>query len=172
VKGQIVAHGSVNSLRGLIKRSEITCVSVVPAEIIALWPGVDKAWRDEGRLRVLTSDVEPVLRRLLAQDASLCDLEIKRAAWPRPSSRLRGGCLMTDLAQAASSASIPMPPSRVARVYMLEAKYEALARLRTPAGNITTLFIRFSSIRCLVSSSINRVTVLKRAGNIPYLQRL
>ena len=35
VKGQIVAQGSVSALRGVIRRSEITCVSAVSAEIIA-----------------------------------------------------------------------------------------------------------------------------------------
>src|SRR5436853_4540465 len=48
---------------------------------------------------------------------------------------------MTDLAQIALPASIAMPPPRVVRVYLLEAKYEALGRLRTPAGLITTLLI-------------------------------
>jgi ABC-2 type transport system permease protein len=48
---------------------------------------------------------------------------------------------MTDIAHTTVPAPIPMPALRVARVYMLEAKYEALGRLRTPTGNITTLLI-------------------------------
>jgi ABC-type multidrug transport system ATPase subunit len=78
-KGRIVASGSVSEVRSIVSRRKIRCDSVLDIDELARWPGVITATRDEGRLTVVTADAEAVLRRLLACDARLANLEVQQA---------------------------------------------------------------------------------------------
>jgi ABC-type multidrug transport system ATPase subunit len=78
-RGRIVASGSVNEVRSIVSRRRIRCDSVLDVTQLSRWPGVIKATRDEGRLTVVTADAEAVLRRLLACDERLANLEVQQA---------------------------------------------------------------------------------------------
>jgi ABC-2 type transport system ATP-binding protein len=66
-----------------VSQRRIRCICALDAAAIAAWPGVRSAIRgDDGRatrIEVVTDAVEPVVRRMLAEDAGLSDLEIQRA---------------------------------------------------------------------------------------------
>ena len=53
--------------------------SALPAERIQGWPGVQRVQRDGARLEIVADAAESVVRRLLAEDAALSDLEVQRA---------------------------------------------------------------------------------------------
>jgi ABC-type multidrug transport system ATPase subunit len=78
-KGRIVASGSVSEVRSIVSRRKIRCDSALDIDELAHWPGVIAATREEGRLTVVTADAEGVLRRLLASDARLANLEVQQA---------------------------------------------------------------------------------------------
>jgi ABC-type multidrug transport system ATPase subunit/peptidoglycan/LPS O-acetylase OafA/YrhL len=79
VKGRLVAMGTVDEIRGVVGRKRVSCLSALPPEQVASWDGVDSASRTGNRLHVVTRDADHVVRRLLAADAMLCDLEVQRA---------------------------------------------------------------------------------------------
>jgi ABC-2 type transport system ATP-binding protein len=78
-KGQLIASGTVNEIRALVVRKHITCTTSVAAEQIAAWPDVESVTRDQQRLQISTSNSEAVVRRLLAADSNLQELEVRRA---------------------------------------------------------------------------------------------
>jgi ABC-2 type transport system ATP-binding protein len=78
-KGRIVAEGSIAQIRGRVSQRRIRCVSTADTTMIAQWPDVRSAKRDGERLEILSEAAEGVVRRLLAQDADLRELEIQRA---------------------------------------------------------------------------------------------
>ncbi|MBP6750261.1 MAG: ABC transporter ATP-binding protein [Xanthomonadaceae bacterium] len=82
-RGRVVASGRLNDVRALVSQRRITCLSALDAARIAAWPGVRSASRgvdgNPARLEVLVDDTETVVRRLLAEDAALSDLDIRRA---------------------------------------------------------------------------------------------
>lgn len=78
-RGRVAAEGSVADLRAHVAQRRIRCVSALePARILA-WPGVRSASRDGDRLEVVVDAAELVVRRLLADDPALSDLEVLRA---------------------------------------------------------------------------------------------
>lgn len=77
--GRILAEGSVAQVCARIGQRRIRCTSAIAAERLATWPDVTAARRDGVRLELLTDATEAVLRRLLAEDPALCDLEVERA---------------------------------------------------------------------------------------------
>ena len=79
VKGRLVAMGTVDEIRGVVARKRVSCLSALPPEQVASWDGVDSASRAGNRLLVVTRDADHLVRRLLAADALLCDLEVERA---------------------------------------------------------------------------------------------
>jgi ABC-type multidrug transport system ATPase subunit len=79
VKGRLVAMGTVDEIRGVVGRKRISCLSVLPPEQVAAWDGVDSATLAGNRLLIVARDADHVVRRLLAADAMVCDLEIERA---------------------------------------------------------------------------------------------
>jgi ABC-2 type transport system ATP-binding protein len=79
-RGRCVGSGSVDEIRGLVVRKFIDCVTSLSAEEIEGWPEVEAVETASGRMRLTTHDAEAVARRLLASDASLRDLEIRRAS--------------------------------------------------------------------------------------------
>jgi ABC-2 type transport system ATP-binding protein len=77
--GRLIASGSVNEIRGLVVRKQVICSTSLGAEEVASWPGVESATRDNDRLHISTSRAEAVVRRLLAADEDLQELEVRRA---------------------------------------------------------------------------------------------
>jgi ABC-2 type transport system ATP-binding protein len=78
-KGRLIASGSVNEIRALVVRKQIICSTTVAADQIAAWPDVESVTRDQQRLQISTSNSEAVVRRLLAADSNLQELEVRRA---------------------------------------------------------------------------------------------
>jgi ABC-type multidrug transport system ATPase subunit len=68
-KGRVIASGSVDDMRALVARRQISCA----------WPGVVDAQRTQERLQITATDAEGVVRRLLAADAALGRLEVRQA---------------------------------------------------------------------------------------------
>jgi ABC-2 type transport system ATP-binding protein len=75
----VVAQGSVQSIRAHVVQRRVRCSSTLDADVIARWPGVRSAMRHEGRIEIVADAAETVVRRLLAEDAALEDLEVERA---------------------------------------------------------------------------------------------
>ncbi len=78
-KGRLIATGTVSEIRGLVVRKRITCRSTLPIEQLSTWPDVQTVTRDQHGLHITASNTENVVRRLLADDPDLQDLEVQRA---------------------------------------------------------------------------------------------
>jgi ABC-type multidrug transport system ATPase subunit len=78
-KGRLIAEGSVAEMRSLVSRKRITCACALEVDAIKQWPGVVDVVRDDGNVHVTAFDAEGVVRRLLAADATLANLEVKQA---------------------------------------------------------------------------------------------
>ena len=78
-KGRVIASGSVNDMRALVARRQISCDSQLSLAEVRGWPGVVDAQRTQERLQITATDAEGVVRRLLAADASLGRLEVRQA---------------------------------------------------------------------------------------------
>ncbi|MCD9095623.1 ABC transporter ATP-binding protein [Luteimonas fraxinea] len=77
--GRVRADGSVGAVRAQVAQRRIRCKSVVPADVVATWPGVRSADVIDGQLVVMAEQAESVLRCLLDADPRLGDLEVQRA---------------------------------------------------------------------------------------------
>ena len=78
-KGRVIASGSVNEMRALVVRKHVSCSTRVPVEQLRTWAEVETATRDHKGVQITASNAEPVVRRLLAADEDLQDLEVRRA---------------------------------------------------------------------------------------------
>ncbi|MGA8075661.1 MAG: ABC transporter ATP-binding protein [Candidatus Acidiferrales bacterium] len=78
-RGRVIASGTLSEIRGLVSRKKITCTTALSPEQLALWPGVETAIRDRDRVQITASDAEDVVRRLLAADSTLHQLEVRSA---------------------------------------------------------------------------------------------
>ena len=78
-KGRVVASGTVNDLRALVVRKHINCSTTLAVEEVAAWPGVESATTDKQRLLITVNNAESVLRRLLAADQDLREVEVRSA---------------------------------------------------------------------------------------------
>lgn len=77
--GRVIAEGSVAEVRARVAQRRIRCLTALPAEVVAGWPQVRSARHDGERLEIVADLAEPVVRRLLAEDAALTELEVARA---------------------------------------------------------------------------------------------
>ena len=78
--GRLLAQGTVEEMRARVSQRRIGCVSALAPAQVAGWAGVQEARAGEdGRLQVIAAQAEPVVRRLLAEDPSLSELEVRRA---------------------------------------------------------------------------------------------
>ncbi len=81
--GRVVAAGRMHDIRAQVSQRRIRCLSALDAAGVARWPGVLSAVRgadgNPARIEVLTETAEPVVRRMLAEDAALSELEVQRA---------------------------------------------------------------------------------------------
>jgi len=78
-KGRVIASGSVDEMRALVARRQVSCETSLSADEVRTWPGVVEVTKESSRLRITTTDTEAVVRRLLASDANLARLEVKQA---------------------------------------------------------------------------------------------
>ncbi len=82
-RGRVAAAGAMQDVRAHVSQRRIRCLSALDAVQIATWPGVRSAVRGQdgnpARIEVVTDAVEPVLRRMLVEDAALSDLDVQRA---------------------------------------------------------------------------------------------
>ncbi len=79
VKGRVIALGTVDEVRGLVGRRNVSCRTTTAVEDVRAWPFVEGATVEDGRVQILTRDAEAVVRRLLSGDANLRELEVSRA---------------------------------------------------------------------------------------------
>ncbi len=77
--GQVIASGTVDEIRSVVSCTRITCSTRLTADEILAWPDVVDATRDTRRLQITTTNAEAVVRRLLAADGDLRDLEVRQA---------------------------------------------------------------------------------------------
>jgi ABC-type multidrug transport system ATPase subunit/peptidoglycan/LPS O-acetylase OafA/YrhL len=78
-KGKVIASGSVAEVRSTVSRTHISCTGALTAESVRLWPGVLEATQDANKLMITAIDAESVVRRLLAADQSVRQLEVRQA---------------------------------------------------------------------------------------------
>jgi ABC-2 type transport system ATP-binding protein len=82
-RGRVAAAGAMQEVRAHVSQRRIRCLSALDAVHVAQWPGVRSAVRghdgNPARIEVIADAVEPVLRRMLTEDAALSDLDIQRA---------------------------------------------------------------------------------------------
>jgi ABC-2 type transport system ATP-binding protein len=78
-RGREIAQGTVKEIRSLVAKKRIACATVTELAVIEAWPEVAAAVRDGEHLAITTADAEAVVRRLLAADPKLSDLEVRRA---------------------------------------------------------------------------------------------
>jgi ABC-type multidrug transport system ATPase subunit len=77
--GRLVASGTVAEVKSVVSRKHIICSSALNPQEVALWPGVLTATRDARHLKITAADAEAVVRRLLAADEGVGDLEVRQA---------------------------------------------------------------------------------------------
>jgi ABC-type multidrug transport system ATPase subunit len=78
-KGRVVATGSVSEMRGLVRRTHVSCVTRLPLESIRAIPEVENVRIEDSRLQFTVRSAEDAVRQLLAADAELTELEVRRA---------------------------------------------------------------------------------------------
>lgn len=78
-QGHVIATGTVAEIRAHVSQRRLRCVSSLDAGYIAGWPGVRDVSSEAGRLEITVDLAEPILRRLLAEDSAIHDLEVQRA---------------------------------------------------------------------------------------------
>ena len=101
-KGRVVTEGTVDALRAHVAIRRIRCITSIPAETVAAWPEVDSASLQQDRLVVATTQAEAVVRRLLAIDAELAELEVQRAGLAEAFTEITRESEAADAAQEAA----------------------------------------------------------------------
>jgi ABC-type multidrug transport system ATPase subunit len=78
-KGRVIASGSVDDMRALVARRQISCESSLTADEVRAGPAWSMCSHEGSKLRITATDAEGVVRRLLASDAKLARLEVRQA---------------------------------------------------------------------------------------------
>ena len=78
-RGQLIATGTVDEMRALVVRKRITCRTSLSPGQVSGWPDVQSVATDQRGMHITASNTENVVRRLLAADDDLQDLEVQRA---------------------------------------------------------------------------------------------
>jgi ABC-2 type transport system ATP-binding protein len=79
VRGRIVSEGTVEEIRASGVRRHIRCISTLIAAEVRTWPGVTAVNRAATWLEIETLTAEPIVRRLLAADPGVSELEVRRS---------------------------------------------------------------------------------------------
>src|SRR5262249_26656251 len=61
-KGRVIASGSVEDMRAMVARRQISCETALTAEEVRTWPGVVDAQRAQERLQITATDAASVVR--------------------------------------------------------------------------------------------------------------
>jgi ABC-2 type transport system ATP-binding protein len=77
--GREVAAGTVDEIRAHVSCKHVYCRTALAAGAVREWPEVERLDEDAGRIHLITHDAESLLRRLLAADADVRDIEVRRA---------------------------------------------------------------------------------------------
>jgi ABC-2 type transport system ATP-binding protein len=78
-KGKVVAEGNVQQIRARVSQRRVSCISSLDANAIATWPNVRNIDRSGERIEIVTDAAESIVRRLLSEDQTLSELEVRRA---------------------------------------------------------------------------------------------
>ncbi|HYM74540.1 MAG TPA: ABC transporter ATP-binding protein [Candidatus Dormibacteraeota bacterium] len=78
-KGEIVAEGSPAEIKAQTAGKRIRCITSLSLHALRQIPGVTEVKEDREAIEIHTGEAEPVLRELLALDASLSGLEVTSA---------------------------------------------------------------------------------------------
>jgi len=79
VKGRLVANGTVDEIRAVVDRKRVICTTRLAPEDLERWPGVEAVTCHDRRLHLTVRHAEQTVRRLLAADEDVRDLEVLRA---------------------------------------------------------------------------------------------
>lgn len=77
--GRVIAEGDVAEIRSRVIQQRVRCITSQSESMIADWADVSAARSVDGRIEILTSTPEAIVRRLLAGDDYLSELEVGRA---------------------------------------------------------------------------------------------
>lgn len=78
-RGRLIASGTVSEIRAHVVRKHISCRTTVALDEVRSWHGVESVAGDQQRMQITASNAEDIVRRLLAADAELESLEVRRA---------------------------------------------------------------------------------------------
>lgn len=80
-KGRVVSSGTVKEVTRTISTRRISCVSQLTPEEVSAWSGVSTAIVEDGKLvlAVVHAELETTVRRLLAADPTLHELQVSQA---------------------------------------------------------------------------------------------
>jgi ABC-2 type transport system ATP-binding protein len=78
-QGEIIAEGTPAEIKGQTSGKRIRCITSLSVDSLRQIPGVSDAKQDRGAVEITARDAEPVVRALLARDASLSGLEVTSA---------------------------------------------------------------------------------------------
>lgn len=76
--GRVIEEGTVDALRARGGQRRIRCRTTFTPEVLGSWPGVLQAQVHAGRVDIQSDRAEEVLRRLLALDPEVSELEVIR----------------------------------------------------------------------------------------------
>jgi ABC-2 type transport system ATP-binding protein len=78
-RGRMIHEGTVEELRARVALKRIRCLSALSVDMLRGWPEISELRRENDRLHIAAADAETVVRRLLAADPELRELEVQRA---------------------------------------------------------------------------------------------
>ena len=78
-KGEIIAEGSPSEIKAQTAGKRIRCITSLAIDTLRQIPGVTEVKEDRDAFEIHTPEAEPVVRELLARDASLSGLEVSAA---------------------------------------------------------------------------------------------
>ena len=77
--GNVIASGTVEEMRSLVSRKHISCSTSLNVDDVRAWPDVVATWKEGARVQITAVDAEAVVRRLLAADPTVRNLEVRLA---------------------------------------------------------------------------------------------
>jgi ABC-2 type transport system ATP-binding protein len=77
--GRVIASGSINEMQSLVSQKRISCVTEADEDLVASWPGVESVSKIQGKMRIVASNAEEVVFRLMNVDRRISELQISRA---------------------------------------------------------------------------------------------